>query len=95
MGGVSCIALIGHNECGMVNLAARRELFVEGLVERGGWKRREAEDHFTDHSDVFEIGNETEFILSEAKRLRLRYPKVLVAPLLYRVEDRRLYLLEE
>jgi carbonic anhydrase len=29
------------------------------------------------------------------RRLRLRYPKVLVAPLLYRVEDNRLYLIQE
>lgn len=40
---------------------------------------------------MFELGNETDFVLSEAKRLRLRYPKILVAPLLYRAEDNRLY----
>ena len=44
---------------------------------------------------MFEIGSETAFILSEVKRLRLRYPKVRVALMLYRVEDNRLYLLGE
>ncbi len=44
---------------------------------------------------MFEIGNEIDFVLSEAKRLRLRYPKVRVAPLLYRVEDNLLYQLKE
>ena len=34
-----------------------------------------------------------DFVLSEAKRLRLRYPKIQVAPLLYRVEDNLLYLI--
>ena len=44
---------------------------------------------------MFEIGNEIDFILSEVKRLRLRYPGIPVAPMLYRVEDNRLYLIEE
>ncbi len=44
---------------------------------------------------MFEIGNEVDFVLSEAKRLRLRYPKLQVAPLLYRVEDGQLYQLRE
>ena len=45
--------------------------------------------------EQFEIGNEVDFVLSEVKRLRLRYPKILVAPLMYRVEDNRLYLIQE
>ena len=32
---------------------------------------------------------------SRPKRLRLRYPKIMVAPLLYKVEDTRLYLIRE
>lgn len=95
VGGVSCIALIGHNHCGMVNLAARKAPFIQGLVKRGGWKRKDAEEHFLKFSTMFEIGSETDFILSEVKRLRLRYPKVTIAPMLYKVEDNRLYLLKE
>src|SRR5574339_168165 len=38
VGGVKSIALIGHNQCGMVNLAARRDLFVKGLTENAGWE---------------------------------------------------------
>ncbi len=95
VGGVSHIVLIGHNECGMVNLAARKEQFIQGLVERGGWQRKDAEEHFTNFAKKYEIGNETDFILSEAKRLQMRYPKVVVAPMLYQVEDNRLYLLKE
>lgn len=95
IGGVSCIALIGHNQCGMVNLMARKEAFIQGLVQNAGWEPAWAEDHFMHFSPMFEIGNEIDFILSEAKRLRLRYPRIQIAPMLYRVEDNRLYLIRE
>ena len=95
VGGVNSIALIGHNNCGMVNLTARKELFVSGLVEKTGWQKNLAEDHFTHLAPMFEIGNEIDFVLNEANRLRLRYSGVLVAPMLYKVEDNLLYLIEE
>ncbi len=95
VGGVKCIALIGHTQCGMVNLIQRKELFIQGLVENGGWRSEAAEEHFMQFAPMFEIGNEIDFVLSEAKRLRWRYPKILIAPLLYRVEDNLLYLIEE
>ena len=95
IGGVRHIALIGHNHCGMVNLMSRKEEFINGLVEASGWDRQQAEDHFLHFAPMFEIGNEMDFILSEAKRLRLRYPKITIAPMLYLVEDNRLYLIDE
>ena len=95
VGGAQAIALIGHNNCGMVNLSSKREQFIDGLVERAGWDREWAEQHFTHFSPMFEIGNEIDFILSETRRLRDRYPKIIVAPLLYIVEDNRLYHIDE
>ncbi len=95
VGDVGHIALIGHNNCGMVNLIARKDLFIDGLVEKAGWNREWAEEHFMHFAPMFEIGNEIDFVLSEAKRLRLRYPKITIAPLLYKVEDNRLYLINE
>lgn len=95
IGGVRAIALIGHDQCGMVNLIARRESFVQGLIQQAGWDREWAEAHFMHFAPMFEIGNEVDFVLSEVKRLRLRYPSIQVAPLLYRVEDNRLYLIQE
>lgn len=95
VGGVKCIALIGHTQCGMVNLIQRKELFIQGLVENGGWRSEAAEEHFMQFAPMFEIGNEIDFVLSEAKRLRWRYPKILIAPLLYRVEDNLLYFIKE
>jgi len=95
IGGISAIALLAHTNCGMVNLMSKRERFIAGLVDQAGWDREWAETHFMHFAPMYEIGNEVDFVLSEAKRLRLRYPKLLVAPLLYRVEDGQLYQLRE
>lgn len=95
VGDVQHIALIGHDNCGMVNLVQRKELFIKGLSERAGWTAEQAEEHFNQYAPMFEIGNEIDFVLSESIRLRLRYPKIKVAPLLYLVEDNKLYLIKE
>ncbi len=94
VGGVRCIALIGHTECGMVNLIARKEPFITGLSEGAGWTRAQAEEHFNQFAPRFEIGHEVDFVLSESKRLRARYPKIMIAPFIYRVDDNRLYGIE-
>ncbi len=95
VGGVQCIALIGHTQCGMVNLVARKQQFVQGLVDNAGWNAERAEEHFHHFAPMFEIGNEIDFVLNEVRRLRVRYPRVMVAPMIYRVEDNRLYLIRE
>ena len=94
VGGVRAIALFAHNHCGMVGLQNRRDLFIDGLVD-AGWDRDAAEQHFMAFAPIFEIGNEIDFVLSEARRLRARYPKVIVAPLFYDVENNRLSCIEE
>jgi len=95
VGKVQHIALIGHNNCGMVNLISRKNDFIEGLVNSAGWEKERAEEHFFHFAPMFEIGSETDFILSEAKRLRLRYPRIKIAPLFYLIEDNRLYFIKE
>ena len=95
VGGATAVALLGHTNCGMAGLATRREPFVRGLVERAGWDEARAVEHFNQFAPMFEIGNEKDFVLSEAKRLNDRYPKILVAPMMYRVEDNLLYLIRE
>ena len=94
IGNVNSIVIIGHNNCGMVGLEAKKEHFVQGLVENGGWEREMAEEYFTKFAPQFEIEDEIEFLLSEEKRLRLRYPSIQVTPLFYRVEDNLLYLIK-
>jgi carbonic anhydrase len=90
VGQVKHIALIAHNHCAMVNLVSRKEEFVDGLVSRAGWNKQAAEEHFMNMALMHEIGNEVDFIMSEANRLSKRYPKIKVAPLYYRVEDNKL-----
>jgi carbonic anhydrase len=95
IGGISHIALIGHNRCGMVNLASRKHEFIDGLVTKAGWDPTRAEEHFNQFAPMFEIGNESDFVLSETVRLRDRYPKITICPMLYLVETGRLYLIQE
>ena len=92
---VKHIVLMGHDRCGMVNLVSKKEAFIKGLVENAGWERKMAEDHFMHFSPMFEIGNETDFVLSEARRLRDRYPKITIVPLFYLLDDNQLYLMKE
>ncbi len=95
IGGIQAIVLLAHTQCGMSNLISRKEQFIQGLVDNAGWSREQAEEHFDKFAPLFEIGNELDFVVSEAKRLRARYPKVLVAPMLYRLEDNLIYLINE
>ncbi|MEA1878910.1 MAG: carbonic anhydrase [Bacteroidota bacterium] len=95
LGSIQHIAIIGHNNCGMTNLVSRKEQFISGLIKHAGWDKESAEDHFTKSAPLFEIVNDIDFVLSEAKQLRLRYPKVTIAPIHYNIEDKQLYLIEE
>ncbi|MBE6069056.1 MAG: carbonic anhydrase [Clostridium lundense] len=95
IGGIKTIALIGHNNCGMVNLMSKKDSFIKGLIENAGWDEKHAEEHFTSFAPMFEIENEIDFLLSETKRLNEKYPKISVVPLFYNVDDNLLYLIEE
>lgn len=93
-GGVRHIAMIAHDNCGMVDLASKRAAFVSGLVKNAGWTRKKAAEHFALHAPLFEIGDEIRFVRAEARRLGLKYPKVKVLPMFYRVSDKKLYLVK-
>ncbi len=95
IGGVKHMALIGHNHCGMVNLISKKKTFIEGMVKSAGWTAEQAETQFNSFAPMFEIGNEIDFTLSETVRLRKVYPKIPIAPMMYLVEDNKLYLIRE
>jgi carbonic anhydrase len=95
VGGVSTMALISHTDCGMCNVTAKRDLFIAGLMERANFSYNEAERQFNIYADNFEIGDPVEFTIAQAKRLQKIYPTILIAPLLYRVEDERLVQVKE
>ncbi|MGH7467796.1 MAG: carbonic anhydrase [Longimicrobiales bacterium] len=90
VGGVSTIAVIGHTDCGMVQVTRKRASFVQGLVERAGWDAEAAGRHFDRFAHRHEIGDAVEFTVNEAKRLRRQHSRLLVAPLLYSIDDHRL-----
>ncbi len=94
VGGVSQIALVAHTNCGMVKLSGKYNAFVRGMIDVAGWDEQRAKDYFFQYSPFFEIEDEVDFVMLEAQRLRDRYPKVSVVPLLYKVEDGLLYQLK-
>jgi carbonic anhydrase len=90
VGGVRTMALLGHTDCGMVNVTSRRADFVRGLQERGGWTADDASAHFEQYAPQYQIDNAVDFVCTEAERLHRLYPAVLVAPLFYEVASDRL-----
>ncbi|MFH1707605.1 MAG: carbonic anhydrase [Planctomycetota bacterium] len=95
IGGVRTICLIGHSDCGMVGLASRRQAFIDGLILNGGWTLEAATAHFDQHVSEFGISDAADFVRIKAAMLRQRYPKVVVAPLFYTVEDGLLHHIRE
>lgn len=91
VGGVRTIVLIAHTDCGMARLQQRRAQFISGLMDAAGWDEARAVRHFEESAPKFGIRDEVEFVLREADRLRAIYPRIAIAPLLYRVEDDLLY----
>ncbi|PLW92593.1 MAG: carbonic anhydrase [Marinilabiliales bacterium] len=94
VGGLSHMALIGHTDCAMVNLHERKDKFVDGLIRHGGWEKEVATKHFEEMAPQYEIHNEVEFTLKEAGRLQELYPSLTIVPMLFKLEDRKLYLIE-
>jgi carbonic anhydrase len=90
IGGVTTIALLAHTDCGMVGVRKKRDAFIRGLVSRGGWDEARAAEEFDRSVSAHEMSDAITFVVGEAKRLTAEYPALLVAPLLYRVEDDRL-----
>lgn len=91
-GDIRHVALIAHTNCGMVHLASKKEKIIEGLVKNAGWTKEQAENHFNSFAPFFEIENEVDFIVSESKRLKEKYPNIVFVPMIYKVEDNKLYL---
>ncbi len=73
----------------MVRVRQRRDAFIRGLA-RGGWSEADAAEHFDESVQLYEIQDAVASALEEASRLKTAYPALLVAPLLYRVENDRL-----
>ena len=93
-GDVKHVALIGHTNCGMVNLTSKKDKIIQGLIENAGWSKEQSENHFSSFAPFFEIENEVDFVVSESKRLKEKYPKIMFVPMIFKVEDNYLYLID-
>lgn len=93
-GDIKHVALIAHTNCGMVHLTSKKDKVVQGLIQNAGWTKEQAENHFDSFAPFFEIENEVDFIVSESTRLKEEYPQILFVPMIYKVEDNKLYLIE-
>lgn len=89
------IVLLAHDYCGMVDLDANKEDFINGMCKNAGWNKEQARKHFEDNIDKAEIVNEIDFVLSEAKRISDMYPNVMVAPLFYSLADDMLHVISK
>lgn len=87
-------AIIGHTDCAMVSLLSKRNRAVRGLAKNAGWSLGEAERHFLYHAPVFQTESEVSSVYSESKRLKSLYPKVNFVPMIYKVKDHLLYLVQ-
>jgi carbonic anhydrase len=95
LGAISAMALIGHTDCAMSRVTQQRDAFVSGMVQRAGWQSHEAAQYFQRYASSAHIGDPTDYTMRETTRLRRRFPGILVAPLLYQVEDNQLVQIAE
>jgi carbonic anhydrase len=93
MANIQHIALIGHDQCGMSSLAEKKEPFINGLINNAGWDRSTAESHFDALAPMFEVEDEVDFINKEAHKFKVLYPKIKIAPMLYKLTDHKLHLI--
>lgn len=93
VGGVKAIALIGHNDCAMVDLEKKRDQFIRGITAHSSWPPGEADEFFQRHAAEHSLCVETGILREQAKKYSSWFPRLPVATLLYQVEDQMLYLL--
>lgn len=91
VGGCQAIAVIGHTDCGMVNLPSKHNLFVDGMTKRLNYEQSEADEFFRTKSIENEIYSEIEFTKKQAEQLKEKYPNIPVIAMIYEVKDNLLY----
>lgn len=93
--GVRFAALVAHTGCGTAGLLEKREAFVRGLVENGGWEARAAGEHFDRLAPVWDVADPVEFVARQATRIQEEFPRVRCAALHYDLFDGMLSVVEE
>jgi carbonic anhydrase len=89
--GVKCLAMIGHNDCGMTKVPEATPDLIRVLVNQG-WDPQLAEQYVVKHGARHAIDDEIEALKQEYRRMRSLFPKLLIAPLFVCLYDSKLYL---
>jgi len=88
--GVKYLAVIGHNDCGMSQLDARKASVIDAFVAQG-WPRDAAEQYVAKQSTRHAIADELLALKEEYIRLRKIFRQLVVAPLFVCLHDSRFY----
>lgn len=88
--GVECVALIGHNDCGMTKVLEAKEGMRDALVKHG-WHELRAEEFIQYHAGRYGIGDEIDSLEREYWRLKRLFPNLLIAPMFVCLADKKLY----
>lgn len=94
VGQIKYLALIAHTDCGMAAVLDRKEAYISGLNKMIAMSPDDGLQLFSDFAHKHYIGNEVEFVVKEANRIKKLYPKLEIAPFLYKVENNKLYQIE-
>lgn len=94
VGGVKTIAVIGHNHCGMRAVSNKGTEFMQGLEKEHGWKHEDALVHYKMGVEKYAIADEIDSVHKMTKSLETHYDNLLVAPMMYLLEDNNLYLIK-
>jgi len=94
VGGCKAIAVIGHTDCGMVNLSEKRSEFIEKMIKKFNYDKLAIEKYFDLHFPNNAIENEIAFTKKQADELKQKYPNIPIIALVYEVKDNLLYHIE-
>ena len=93
--GLKYMALIVHNRCLMSNPFEKRDVVLECLTKEHGWTNYKAEAFFDRVANEKEIDDPIDFVIDETTRLTNLFKKLVVVPMLYNVDNDRLYLVKD
>ncbi|PLW96202.1 MAG: hypothetical protein C0593_12220 [Marinilabiliales bacterium] len=67
---------------------------IQGLTNDHGWTTNDALSHFNEGVAKYAIPGEIDAVLKMAQSLKLQYENLLVVPMMYTLEDNKLYLIK-
>lgn len=93
--GIRHMALIVHSNCIVSSPYLKKEHFVQTLTNTHKWTSDSAETFFDANAGFFEIEEPVDFALEQTERLSELFGGLVIVPLVYNVENSRLYLIRD